>query len=370
MKIIIDARMITWTGIGRYTWNLLDQLQDIDHSNQYIVLLLAKDFEGWQPKAANFTKQLADIRPYSLAEQILLPITLYRLRPDLVHFPHFTAPPLYFGRRVATIHDLTLVSYKTNQGEGAKKILYELKYWGMRLVLRCAIMRSRLITDTEFVRQQIISRYEHSPFKISPSKVTTTLLSVDPLFASPKKPAFAVGGDYLLYVGNYYPNKNIGRLLKAFKLAQASNPNLELVLTGKADYFQGQLQLEAQRLGLSNKVIFAGFVSDSELVWLYKHAKAFVFPSLSEGFGLPALEAMSQGTPVLAAHASCLPEVCGEAAVYFDPLDTADMAAKICAVLDDKKQLERLRLAGPEHIKLFSWRRMAEQTLAIYREFE
>jgi glycosyltransferase involved in cell wall biosynthesis len=368
MNIVIDARMINWTGIGRYTWNLLDQLQDIDRDNSYTVLLLKKDFASWQPKSSNFKKLIADFEPYSISEQLRLPFFVYKLKADLVHFPHFTAPLLYFKRRVVTIHDLTLVYYKTNRGDGLKKAVYGVKYWAMRLVLRCAAMATAVITDTEFVRQELLARYGRQPFKLNPNRITTTLLSVDPLMAQAEQPEMIPeGAQFLLYVGNYYPNKNTSRLIDEFTLTRAKYPELKLVLTGKADYFQEQLRTKARELGLADAIIFTDFVSDGELVWLYQNARAYVFPSLSEGFGLPPLEAMAQGTPVIASSASCIPEVCGDAAIYFDPLKPADIADKIMGVLQNKELQERLSAKGLEHIDQFSWRRMAEQTLVIYQ---
>jgi glycosyltransferase involved in cell wall biosynthesis len=174
-----------------------------------------------------------------------------------------------------------------------------------------------------------------------------------------------VKSPFLLYVGNSYPHKNLENLIQAFAMVRQKRPDLSLVLAGQTDYFYQQLQ---QKVADQTGIIWAGRPSDGQLISLYQQTAAFVFPSLSEGFGLTALEAMSYGAPALAADASCLPEVCGDAAVYFDPRDASDIAAKINDLLSNPQELERLRQAGPARAKQFSWRRMAEQTLAAYEK--
>jgi glycosyltransferase involved in cell wall biosynthesis len=141
----------------------------------------------------------------------------------------------------------------------------------------------------------------------------------------------------------------------------------KLVLVGKKDYFYSQLEKRSKNKHISN-VIFTGFVSDGQLEWLYQNASLYVFPSLSEGFGLPGLEAMSYGTPVASSNATCLPEVYGDAAVYFDPTSVDDMARVISDTLNDKELLAKLRKAGPEHAKKFSWEKMARETLDVYEK--
>jgi glycosyltransferase involved in cell wall biosynthesis len=173
------------------------------------------------------------------------------------------------------------------------------------------------------------------------------------------------GSPFILYVGNAYPYKNLERLVESFDLLD--RPDYQLVLVGKKDYFYERLQTFIAQRGLKN-VIFTGFVSDGQLAWLYQHAAAYVFPSLSEGFGLPGLEAMAAGLPVISSNATCLPEVYGSAAHYFNPHDSADMATKIREVLDDDKLRQQLISAGQIRVKDFSWERMARETLEVYRE--
>ncbi len=175
-------------------------------------------------------------------------------------------------------------------------------------------------------------------------------------------------GPFILYVGNYYPYKNVGRMIEAYAKSDAHARGLKFVIVGGTDYFRQQLDNLVDHLGLNQAVIFAGRVSDEQLAALYQHAELYVFPSLSEGFGLPGLEAMTHGTPVLSSNATCLPEVYGDAAEYFDPLDTTDMQTKLDSLLNDPKRLKELSVAGFSQSSHFSWSQMARLTLAVYKE--
>jgi glycosyltransferase involved in cell wall biosynthesis len=360
MNIVIDARNGIGTGIGRYTLNLLQQLEALDQTNTYTVLLLSEDFERWEPVSGNVTKVRSKYRPYGLAEQLLLPSQLRRLQPDLVHFTSFNTPITYRGKFVVTVHDFTLVDFRNTHRELLHRILYPLKYQFMRLVLRHSIEQAaHIMTPSEFVRADLLKRYG----QVAPIKVTTTLEAVDSIaHVSPGTLPKEVKKPFLLYVGNSYPHKNLPRLIEAFgKLAET---DLQLVLVGREDYFYRQLKHQTS----DERIIFPGYASEAELAALYHGASLFVFPSLSEGFGLPPLEAMAYGTPVMSSNASCMPEICGDAAAYFNPLEADDMASKIDALLGDQKELERLQQAGFEQVKKYSWKTMAAQTLRSYQE--
>ncbi|HEX3082676.1 MAG TPA: glycosyltransferase family 1 protein [Candidatus Saccharimonadia bacterium] len=365
MNIVIDGRMLFWTGVGRYTRALLHELEAIDQENDYKVLVRKKDWDLWEPSAPNFQKIECDINPYTLAEQWELYVQLRALKPDLVHFTAPNAPVLYSGRRVTTVHDLTLLDYDTSRGTGMQRWLRGLKRRPFRMVLAASLRRSTaLFTPTEYVRHQIIER-----FGIDERRVHATLLAANPISAKPEPiERFGDLGRYLFYVGNMYPYKNVGSTIRAMALLPAEYDHLDLVIAGKRDEFSAALERQAEELGVGDRVKFLGYVSDGELVSLYREAEAYINPSLSEGFGLQGLEAMLQDVPVLSAQATCLPEVYGEAAEYFDPHDPADQMEAIRRVLDDDTDVdERLRKAGHERVKQFSWRRMAHQTLDVYR---
>jgi glycosyltransferase involved in cell wall biosynthesis len=272
----------------------------------------------------------------------------------------------YSGKRVVTVHDLTLLDYDTSRGSGIGRWLRGLKRVPFRWIFAWQVRRATHITvGSEYVSDQLRGRFD----------VAESRVSVIPLAAVAELPAkeepvvgLSAADEYLLYVGNYYPYKNVGVLLKAFGQLVKLRPQLKLVLAGKPDEFSTRLAEQSVEIGLLGKVLFPGFVSDGQLKWLYANANIFVYPSLSEGFGLQGLEAMTQDLPVVAARASCLPEVYGLAAEYFNPSSAADLAKKLDELLSNPKRLAELRAAGRARVKEYSWRRTAERTLAVYEQ--
>jgi glycosyltransferase involved in cell wall biosynthesis len=363
MRIVIDARMLYWTGVGRYTKALLDNLQGLDSSNEYLVLRRNVDRELWNPSTPNFKVVDVDINPYTIGEQTRLVDVIRGLKPGLVHFTTPNAAFSYDGPKVITVHDLTLLDYDTSRGIGISKRLKKLKRLPFRFILSRNIRSAQaLITPTEYVKQQLIDR-----FRAMPSRVHVTLLAADKNMSTPESiDRFNAGREFLLYVGTAYPYKNASLIIQALALLKAKYPQLKLVITSRPDYFRELLQDLALRLGVQDKVIFTGFVSDGELVTLYRKAIAYVYPSLSEGFGLQGLEAMAQGLPVLAARTTSLPEVCGNGAEYFDARDASDLATKIQTLVSNDKLRSELIQRGEARVRSFSWRKTAEDTLAIY----
>lgn len=360
-RIVIDARIIS-ASTGRYVERLLSYLQEIDRQNQYIILVLKKDLTYWRPSAPNFKVMEANFPLYSLREQFHFALQLYRLKADLVHFTMPNHPLLYFKKHILTVHDLTLVTHINRRRESFLKDLFknEAKPRLFRLLMRVSLpLAQHIITPTNYVRSEVLRRYG-----IEPARISYTLEAAEKLAAESSEPPHAAQKPFILYVGNAYPYKNLERLVEAIHEVNRTHP-ITLVLAGKPDYFYEQLKTYVTKAYIGN-VRFAGFVSDAELAWLYEHAKLYVFPSLSEGFGLSPLEAMTYGLPVAAARASCLPEVLQDAAVYFDPLDKRSMAKVVSETLADTEKLAELKKAGLRHVRSFSWARMAEQTHTIY----
>jgi glycosyltransferase involved in cell wall biosynthesis len=313
--------------------------------------------------AKNFRRVEVDIDPYTVGEQLKLGGLLRGLRPDLVHFTAANAPVWYGGRRVVTVHDLTLLDYDTSRGSGLGRALRRMKRPVFKWVVRESIARAvAVMTPTEFVKGELEAR-----FGVAGEKVSVTLLAADKNLAEPEPiERFGGAGEFVLFVGNVYPYKNAGLILEAMKRLEG-RPNLKLVVTAAPGFWREQLQERARELGMADRLVLTGFVTDGELVGLYRSAKLYVYPSLNEGFGLQILESMVQGLPVLAARASCLPEIGGEAAEYFDPHDAGDLAEKMGQLLDDAGARARLREAGLERAKQFSWQHTAEQTLGVYK---
>jgi glycosyltransferase involved in cell wall biosynthesis len=375
LKIVIDARMYgpkRWTGIGRYLQHLLAELEQLDADNEYVVLVGRENWNDYEPKHKNFHKILAPALPYSPTEQLSLVRQLWALQPDVVHFAAPNAPLLYFGRRVTTVHDLTLLRYSTARGEGLQRWLHDAKKLPFRLVLWWGVRCSRVIlTPTNYVKHQLVERYN-----VPASHVTVTPEAIEaPVGDSGSSTAAdamlarlgLMPDGYLLFVGNCYPYKNVDRLVDAFTEVAAGGPGLKLVLVGRDDYFRDLLRQRVADLKLGERIVFTGAVSDEDLSGLYHGARLYVNPSLSEGFGLQGLEAMMAGVPVLSARASCLPEVYGDAAEYFEPTNTADLVKKMTTLLGDDRSRLTFVKRGRERVKEFSWRRMAEATLAAYR---
>ncbi len=172
---------------------------------------------------------------------------------------------------------------------------------------------------------------------------------------------------YLLYIGNAFPHKNLKRLIKAFNVVLSSKSSLKLVLVGKIDDFYKSFQVLCKELKIEKNVIFTGRISDEELKWLYQNALIYVFPSLCEGFGLPGLEAMENGLPVVSSDGSCLPEIYGDAALYFNPRNTEEIVKAILELLNNKELRDKLIKKGYNRIKKFSWQKCAQETLEIYK---
>lgn len=356
-RIVIDARIIN-SSTGRYVERLLTHLQSIDTENEYIVLVPKKDYRYWKPKNKNFTVKIADYKNYSLSEQFAFAWFLYKLKADLVHFCMPQQPLLYFKPAVTCIHDLTLLkTYNSDKNW----LIYHFKQLVGRFVFWAVAHKTRyIITISDFSRQEILERY-----KISSSKVIRTYLAADKPSAKPKKIKLPAE-KYIMYVGQQSDYKNVRNLVRAHQEIVLKKPELGLVLVGGLNKAAKNNQTWVTQHNFRN-VHFTGFVSDEELSWLYTHTQAYVFPSLMEGFGLPSLEAMSYGAPVVSSNATCLPEVNSDAAVYFDPLNVDGISQAIEKVLDDKKLRQSLVKKGYSRVARFSWEKTAEETLEIYQ---
>ncbi len=359
MHIVIDARTGDGTGISRYSLNLVRELEKLPADYRFTVLLRTVDYPKWKPHDERFTKKFAPYKHYSLGEQFGLLRMLYSLKPDLVHFTAFNAPVLYFGKRVFTIHDLTLLHFKNIRNSLSHKIIYPIKYWTMRFILRCSVMRSKaIIVPSEYVKQDVLNHWKHG---IAAEKITVTPEAVEDHTGDKKQPR-PIKSDYLLYVGATYPHKNVEVLAKSYERLREANPDLKLIVIGKKDYWQERLKQQYPN------ITFPGYLPYEKLVAYYQNASLFVFPSLSEGFGLPPLEAMAFGAPVLSSNRTAIPEACGDAAEYFDPHSPKDLADKADTLLKDPERRAEMSKAGKEQVKKFSWKKMAEQTLGVYKK--
>jgi glycosyltransferase involved in cell wall biosynthesis len=359
-KIVIDARELR-TSTGRYVERLLNYLQEVDKdtSHRYVVLLKPKDMEGWEPKSKRFTKVACRAKEYTFAEQWLMAWQLYRLRANLVHFAMVQQPILYQKAVVTTMHDLTTLRFPN---PAKNKYVFAFKQWVYKWVNLIAVKKSRaIITGTEFVKDDI-ARFANANSR----KITVTYEAGDTIEAEAEEMPELVDKQFIMYVGRPTPHKNLSRLIAAFALLKEQYPDLVLVLAGKKDSNYRRHARDVKNQEIEN-VVFTDYISDGQLRWLYEHCAAYVFPSLSEGFGLPGLEAMASGAPVVSSNATCLPEVYGDAAHYFDPEQIEDIARAIDEVLSKPQLREKLIKAGKAQAAKYSWKRMAEETLAVYK---
>jgi glycosyltransferase involved in cell wall biosynthesis len=361
MKIAIDARILR-TSTGRYVERLLHYLQEIDHKNTYVILLDRGGFANWEPTNPNFTKMKIDIANYSLKEQTSYIWLLRRLDVDLVHFAMPQQPLFYTGPSVTTIHDLTLLHFKNYEDNA--RIVYDIKQFIFGMVVRFAAHKSRIvIAPTKYVKQDII--------KTLHAKLDKIIVTYEAAEAMPKAKEASVlqltDNPFIMYVGRMDPYKNIRRLIEAHQLLIKAHSSLQLALPGAKDGNVQVLEHWCEEQGFKN-IHFLGFVSDEQLRWLFEHTKAYIFPSQSEGFGLPGLEAMAYGAPLVSSNATCLPEVYQDGAHYFNPLSVEDIAEKINDVLVDKTLRSNLIKEGAQVLTQYSWKKMAKQTLTAYEQ--
>lgn len=357
--IVIDARELR-TSSGRYVERLLHYLQQIENEHRYTILLKPSDMDSWKPISSNFTKVACPHKEFTFAEQIGLLRQVNKLRGDLVHFTFPQQPTLYTGKTITTLHDLTTLRF---DNPDKRRLAFKIKQRVYARVIIRAARRSKLVlTGSNFVKDDVAQFA-----KINPQKIIVTPEAADLISEAPVPLTSLEGSQFIMYVGRPTPHKNLERLIEAFVLLKAQHPDLLLVLAGKRDGNYQRIESLVQQRTIKN-VVFTDFVSESQLRWLYEHCAAYVFPSLSEGFGLPGLEAMVHGAPVVSSNATCLPEVYGEAAHYFEPTDVQAMSDAINEVLTNKKLRQSLVKDGKQQAARYSWQRMAEQTLAAYNQ--
>lgn len=359
MKIVIDARE-SGTSTGRYIDKLIEHLHGLNPEHQVIILTKAERLEFMARIAPSFVVIESPFKEFTFAEQIGLMRQIRGLEPDLVHFGMVQQPVLYRGRVVTTMHDLITVRFRN---PSKNSVVFWIKQRVYRWVNKRAARKSAaVITPTQFVKDDVVA-FTH----VNPEKVTVTYEAADFISDPPEPVPGLEGKQFIMYVGRPTPHKNLGRLIEAFAELQKNRPELHLVLAGKKDTNYESFAAKVYAENIPN-VVFTDFISDAQLRWLYESCAAYVFPSLSEGFGLPGLEAMVHGAPVISSNATCLPEVYGDAAYYFNPLDEADMALRIGEILDNATLRDMLLEKGKQQAEKYSWQGMAKQTLAIYEQ--
>ncbi len=365
-------------GLGRYVEQLVTELQKQDQENRYVLFLKKENFEACEITNPRFEKRLADVHWYTLREQIFLPKLIDREHLDLIHFPHWNVPLFCKTPFVVTIHDLILLEEPMSAKATTRHpAVFALKRIGYRIVLHHAMQASKKIIAVSQYTKSAIQKF--FPF-IPSEKISVVYEGVTKLpEVGQIKPSTSVGRSghnlfseraervegsdrpYLLYVGNAYPHKNLEFLIQVFQQFSETHPEFELMLAGRDDLFYKRLRGIAKE-----KIRFVMNPSDNDLAELYRNATAYVFPSRSEGFGLPPLEAMSVGVPVAASRIGALTEILGDAAVSFSP-DSPDELIQVMEKLsmDTNLRVELIK-KGFERVKQYSWATMAQQIRQTY----
>jgi glycosyltransferase involved in cell wall biosynthesis len=375
MRIGIDIRLFNESGNGRYIRNILREISLLDSSNVYFLFGLSKDESDLKKiliESKNFKYEFiaADFRWYTVKEQIVFPYLLYSKHLDLVHFPHFNVPIFYFKPFVVTVHDLTHFSHSMQQASTLSPLFYAIKHRAYSLVFLSAVKRSqKIITISNYVKEQLIKKF--GQYSVSEKtkviyEASETPLVVDRTSVESALGKYHVDKPFFMYVGNAHPHKNIKFLIEAFQKFNLEN-KYSLVLVGRDSYFWKQIKNWTVENGLQNNVIFTGFLDDRDLASFYVSSKAYVFPSLSEGFGLPLLEAMSYGCPVLSSGSSSLPEIASDAALFFDPTKLDDLVSVLRKICDDNELRDELIKKGHARVSQFSWKTAGSETLEIYK---
>jgi len=364
VRIGIDARKLHDFGIGTYIRNLLRHFARLDHDTEFVLLSRPGDAEPLAALGPNF-RPVAETAPnYSVREQLRVPMALRRERVELFHAPHYVLPALVPCRSVVTIHDcihLMFPQYLPNR----------LAFGYARTSIEVAARRAtRVLTVSETSKRDIL-RFVDLP----PDKIDVIPNAFDERFSV--KPAedevnrvrerYQLQSSFILYVGNVKPHKNLERLIDAFHLLRKKGlDDITLVLIGDDISKYASLRRAVHRHQLHKHVRFLGYMPEQTLAIMYRLASLFVFPSLYEGFGLPPLEAMASGTPVVTSNVSSLPEVTADAAVLVDPYDPAAIADGMARVLTNRELQESMRARGLARAGQFSWEASTRRVLEVY----
>ena len=374
MRIGIDARLygLEHAGLGRYVTRLISGLLKNDKKNHYVLFLKKShvdEFKDYQ----NVTVKEVNIPIYGFREQLLLPFIFSAQKLDLLHVPHFNAPLLYPGKLIITVHDLIKHHSKGKETTTRHPFFYHVKRLGYLFLVSSIVNKAaKILTPSQYVKNDLIKN-----FGLKDKKITVTYEAVDPqikevvLTQEDKKQTLNKYGlvqPFVIYTGSVYPHKNVDLLIDAvIKHNQTKEVDLMLAIVCARNVFYERMNRKIVEKGAQGYIKMLGFLPDEEVNKLYSLALSLVHPSKMEGFGLTGLEAMKAGLTVISSSASCLPEVYGDAALFFDPENVDDLVNKMELVIGDLSLRESLQHKGFQQVKKYSWRKMVKETLSVYK---
>jgi glycosyltransferase involved in cell wall biosynthesis len=367
LRIAIDAHMVGTreTGNETYILNLLKGLAMVDQTNTYDIYTIDRALLPAElGKVENF--QAVEVRPASsfLRIPFVMPFVAWRQSADLLHVT-YNAPPWCPCPLVVTVHDISYDLFPDSFSPRDRLVLSTLVPFSLRRA-------ARVITGSEHTKRDMVGRYG-----LPEEKVVVTYYAADHAFRpildrqriAAIKAKYGITTDFILFLGSLQPRKNLLRLIEAFTLLHEGGALAhKLVIAGPALWRESEVYDRVRKYGLEEDVVFTDYVPHEDMPLLYNAADLFVFPSLYEGFGLPPLEAMACGTPVVASNISSLPEVLGDAAILVDPYDVQQLARAMHDVLSSGDLRQEMAAKGLERARRFSWAETAHKTLEVYQE--
>ncbi len=357
-KIGIDARLFSQTGVGTYIKNLIYYLEKKEFSgSQFYIYLMPEDYKKLSFKNKNIIKRKVNYRWHSLGEQLGFGAELCKDNLDLMHFTYFSYPVLYLRKFVATVHDTTPLMFKTGKASTKNQLIYNIKHLFFRIILRCQVQRAmKIIAPTATVKKQLVDIYGNKiSDKISPIYEGVNYQIIE---AKENKGLSKKFNNFFIYVGNFYPHKNIENLIKAFEKV---DKKFKLILLGPDDYFTSRILRCIDTSKLNQNVVLLKNPSLSDLKYFYKNAQALIHPSLSEGFGLPLIETANFNTPIIASNIKVFKELLGNNYLSFDPNNIDDISEKVNSFIEKKPKFDYSNI-----MKKYSFSKMTDETLKIY----
>lgn len=365
LHIGIDCRLPYYQmgGISQFALHLLPALAALDQTNRYSVLHMAKDGRSYTPTAPNFQRYNLYTPCHHRWERWTLSAELLPRRLDLLHSIDFIPPQRGARKHLITVHDLNFIYYPEFLTAESKRYYVDQIQWAVTHV-------DHITADSEATRQDVIGH-----LKVDPAKITTVYLAANPLYSRDYSEdeieatlaQHNLPRGFILCVGTLEPRKNIPTLLRAYKqLREETAVDVPLILVGSKGWIYDEIFATIEKLGLQNQVRHLSGIFDQQLAHLYQAAGVLVTPSHYEGFGLPALEAMHSGCPVIVSNRGSLPEVVGPAGLLLEPDDVTGWAEALARVLTDSALRAKMVAQGKAQATTFSWPRTAAQMLDLY----